>query len=158
MIANLFGTTGAAMLLIRPYLRMNQKHLKPYHIVFFIFIVANVGGCLTPIGDPPLFIGYLMGVPFWWVFENMHGVWMLVVGALLMVFFILDTVDHRAARKPPSSKRRRTGRGNSSASTIFSSFLPWIAAVFQPRGFFTLLHQPFGIPLIAKMAQRRGKS
>src|SRR5438552_15382674 len=69
VIANLFGTTGAAMLLIRPYLRTNRRHLRPYHVVFFIFIVANVGGCLTPIGDPPLFLGYLMGVPFWWVLE-----------------------------------------------------------------------------------------
>src|SRR5688572_25421177 len=59
IIANIFGTTGAAMLLIRPYLRMNRGHIKPYHVVFFIFVVANCGGALTPIGDPPLFLGYL---------------------------------------------------------------------------------------------------
>ena len=65
--ANLLGTTGASMLLIRPWIRMNKYRVTGYHIVFFIFIVSNVGGCLTPIGDPPLFLGYLMGVPFWWV-------------------------------------------------------------------------------------------
>jgi Na+/H+ antiporter NhaD/arsenite permease-like protein len=59
VIANVLGTTGAAMLLIRPWIRMNQYRITAYHIVFFIFIVANVGGCLTPIGDPPLFLGYL---------------------------------------------------------------------------------------------------
>jgi Na+/H+ antiporter NhaD/arsenite permease-like protein len=95
VFANVFGTTGAAMLLIRPFLRMNRGHLKPYHIVFFIFIVANVGGVLTPIGDPPLFLGYLSGVPFWWTFSKLQGAWALGVGILLAVFFIWDTLDHR---------------------------------------------------------------
>ena len=62
--ANLIATTGAAMLFIRPFMRLNKGRLKAYHIVFFIFIVANVGGGLTPIGDPPLFLGFLRGVPF----------------------------------------------------------------------------------------------
>ena len=90
VLANLFGTTGASMLLIRPFLRMNKGHLKPYHVVFFIFIVSNAGGSLTPIGDPPLFLGYLMGVPFFWVFEHCWPVWALVNGLLLAVFFVLD--------------------------------------------------------------------
>jgi Na+/H+ antiporter NhaD/arsenite permease-like protein len=67
VIANLLGTTGASMLLIRPWLRMNKYRVTSHHVVFFIFIVSNVGGCLTPIGDPPLFLGYLRGVPFWWI-------------------------------------------------------------------------------------------
>ena len=62
LLANLIGTTGASMVLIRPWIRMNKFRLSPYHIVFFIFIVSNVGGALTPIGDPPLYIGYLRGV------------------------------------------------------------------------------------------------
>src|SRR5207249_2083589 len=99
VIANLFGTTGAAMLLIRPYLRMNRKHLRPYHVVFFIFIVANVGGSLTPVGDPPLFLGYLMGVPFWWVLEHLRTQWIFTVGALLVIFFVIDTLDHRSAER-----------------------------------------------------------
>ena len=63
------------MLLIRPWIRMNQCRVTAHHIVFFIFIVANVGGCLTPIGDPPLFLGYLQGIPFWWVAENCWPMW-----------------------------------------------------------------------------------
>ena len=70
MIANVVGTTGAAMLLIRPYIRINKGHIKPYHIIFFIFAVANCGGSLSPIGDPPLFMGYLKGVPFFWVLAS----------------------------------------------------------------------------------------
>lgn len=94
VIANLFGTTGAAMLLIRPYLRMNRGHIKPYHIIFFIFVVANAGGSLTPIGDPPLFLGYLKGVPFFWVIDHMKYLWLLVVGLLVAIFFVIDMHDH----------------------------------------------------------------
>ncbi len=96
IIANIFGTTGAAMLLIRPYLRMNKKHLRMYHVVFFIFIVANAGGSLTPIGDPPLFLGYLQGVPFFWVFEHCWPIWLVVNGILLTIFYVFDKI---AARK-----------------------------------------------------------
>jgi Na+/H+ antiporter NhaD/arsenite permease-like protein len=63
VVANLLGTTGASMLMIRPWLRMNKYRVTAHHVVFFIFIVSNVGGCLTPIGDPPLFLGYLKGIP-----------------------------------------------------------------------------------------------
>ena len=61
VIANIIGTTGASMLLIRPFIRLNKNRIKPYHIIFFIFLVSNIGGCLTPIGDPPLFLGFLKG-------------------------------------------------------------------------------------------------
>jgi Na+/H+ antiporter NhaD/arsenite permease-like protein len=104
IIANIFGTTGAAMLLIRPYLRINKGHIRPYHIVFFIFIVANVGGSLTPIGDPPLFLGYLKGVPFWWVAEKCWPMWLVVVGALLVIFFLLDTLAHRGEARAEHSR------------------------------------------------------
>jgi Na+/H+ antiporter NhaD/arsenite permease-like protein len=97
--ANLLGTTGAAMLLIRPWIRMNQYRVTAHHIVFFIFIVANVGGCLTPIGDPPLFLGYLQGVPFWWVAKNGWPIWVVGVCILLAVFYVLDRINfHRAPR------------------------------------------------------------
>jgi Na+/H+ antiporter NhaD/arsenite permease-like protein len=92
VIANVFGTTGASMLLIRPYLRMNRGHVRPYHVVFFIFVVANAGGSLTPIGDPPLFLGYLQGVPFFWVFEHCWPIWALVNGLLLATFFAFDLI------------------------------------------------------------------
>lgn len=90
VLANLIGTTGASMLLIRPFLRMNKYRLTTYHAVFFIFIVSNVGGCLTPIGDPPLYLGYLKGIPFFWTLHRLYPMWLMAMGWLLMVFFILD--------------------------------------------------------------------
>ncbi len=99
VVANLLGTTGAAMLLIRPWLRMNKYRLTAHHVVFFIFIVANVGGCLTPIGDPPLFLGFLQGIPFWWVAQNCWPAWAVAVGALLGIFYVVDKINfHRAPK------------------------------------------------------------
>ena len=88
VLANLLGTTGASMLLIRPWIRMNKYRVTAHHIVFFIFIISNVGGCLTPIGDPPLFLGYLKGIPFWWVAEHCWPMWATGLGILLTMFFV----------------------------------------------------------------------
>jgi Na+/H+ antiporter NhaD/arsenite permease-like protein len=93
VLANLIGTTGASMLLIRPWIRMNKYRITAFHVVFFIFIVSNVGGCLTPIGDPPLFLGYLKGVPFWWVLTKCWSAWAVVVLALIGVFYGLDRAN-----------------------------------------------------------------
>jgi len=90
VLANVLGTTGASMLLIRPWIRMNKYRITAHHIVFFIFIVSNVGGCLTPIGDPPLFLGYLRGIPFWWVAEHCWLIWLTGVSLLLAMFYGLD--------------------------------------------------------------------
>jgi Na+/H+ antiporter NhaD/arsenite permease-like protein len=92
VIANIIGTTGASIILIRPFLRVNKSRLKPYHIIFFIFLVSNIGGALTPIGDPPLFLGYLMGVPFFWVFANVWHIWLFTLALLLLLFFIIDSL------------------------------------------------------------------
>jgi len=97
--ANLIGTTGASMLFIRPWIRMNKYRITGHHIVFFIFIVSNLGGCLTPIGDPPLFIGYLKGVPFWWVAEHCWPMWAVGVGAVLAIFFAVDYRNYLRAPK-----------------------------------------------------------
>src|SRR5712664_782665 len=99
LAANLVGTTGASMLLIRPWLRMNKYRVTGHHVVFFIFIVSNVGGCLTPIGDPPLFLGYLMGVPFWWVTRHCLPMWGVGVGILLLMFFAVDSRNYLRAPK-----------------------------------------------------------
>jgi Na+/H+ antiporter NhaD/arsenite permease-like protein len=99
VIANLLGTTGASMLLIRPWIRMNKYRITAHHVVFFIFIVSNVGGCLTPIGDPPLFLGYLIGVPFWWIAKHCWPIWMTGVGLLLVLFYIVDLRNYRRAPK-----------------------------------------------------------
>jgi len=104
VLANLFGTTGASMLLIRPWLRMNKYRVTAHHVVFFIFIVANVGGCLTPIGDPPLFLGYLQGIPFWWVAEHCWPIWCVGLGVLLSMFFV---VDYRNYLRAPKAVRTR---------------------------------------------------
>ncbi|MEQ1505367.1 MAG: sodium:proton antiporter [Myxococcota bacterium] len=96
VLANVVGTTGASMLLIRPLLRTNSERNNTWHVpLFFIFVVSNVGGALTPIGDPPLFLGYLRGVPFGWTVANLWVDWLVAVGMLLATFFALDTYLYR---------------------------------------------------------------
>src|SRR6185436_1809177 len=99
LLANLLGTTGASMLLVRPWLRMNKYRVTGHHVVFFILIVSNVGGCLTPIGDPPLFLGYLKGVPFWWVAEHCWPMWCVGVAFLLVAFYLVDRRNYMKAPK-----------------------------------------------------------
>jgi Na+/H+ antiporter NhaD/arsenite permease-like protein len=95
VLANLVGTTGASMLLIRPLLKSIRERKYIYHIpVFFIFIVSNIGGSLTPLGDPPLFIGYLKGIPFLWNLKLLP-LWGTALGLLLTIFFIWDTLCYR---------------------------------------------------------------
>jgi Na+/H+ antiporter NhaD/arsenite permease-like protein len=90
VLASLVGTTGAAMLLIRPLLDTNSQRRRVSHtVVFFIFIVCNCGGCLLPTGDPPLFLGYLLGVDFFWTLR-LWPEWLLVNGALLAVYYGYD--------------------------------------------------------------------
>ncbi|WP_242340532.1 MULTISPECIES: sodium:proton antiporter [Anaeromyxobacter] len=94
-LASLVGTTGASMLLVRPLLRANSVRRGKAHVfVFFIFIVANAGGLLTPLGDPPLFLGFLRGVPFTWTLRLWRE-WAFVVGALLLVFYVVDSTLFR---------------------------------------------------------------
>lgn len=102
--ANLIGTTGASMVLIRPFIRMNKIRISAYHVVFFIFIISNCGGALTPIGDPPLFLGYLRGIPFFWLVDQVLGQWLATVGAILVVFYL---IDRRAFRLVPRAVQAR---------------------------------------------------
>ncbi len=97
IVSNVLGTTGASMLLIRPWLRMNKYRVTGHHVIFFIFIVSNVGGCLTPIGDPPLYLGYLKGIPFWWVTEHCWPIWALGLGILLAMFYVVDRRNYLRA-------------------------------------------------------------
>jgi len=105
VLASFIGTTGASMLLIRPLLRANEKRLKKTQIViFFIFIVSNGGGMLTPLGDPPLFLGFLRGVPFLWTLQ-LWAPWALVNGILLVIFnFIDQAVFNKEERERPGSQ------------------------------------------------------
>ena len=92
VLASLIGTTGASLFLIRPVLRTNRERLHKSHtVVFFIFLVSNIGGSLTPLGDPPLFMGYLEGVPFRWTLR-LAPAWLTVSGAVLLIYFIWDSV------------------------------------------------------------------
>ncbi|MGB9771386.1 MAG: sodium:proton antiporter [Candidatus Kapaibacteriota bacterium] len=99
ILASLMGTTGAAMLLIRPLLKTNQRRKHKAHIVmFFIAIVANCGGLLTPLGDPPLFILYLRGVPFFW-FLNLVKEWALCNGLVLTIFYFVEKHYYKKEKK-----------------------------------------------------------
>ena len=92
VLASFMGTTGASMLLIRPLIRANDSRQHRAHVVvFFIFIVSNAGGSLTPLGDPPLFLGFLKGVDFFWTLQHIFPETLFLVGALLAIFFVLDS-------------------------------------------------------------------
>jgi Na+/H+ antiporter NhaD/arsenite permease-like protein len=107
LLANVLGTTGASMLLIRPWIRMNKYRITAHHITFFIFLVSNVGGFLTPVG-PPLFLGYLIGVPFWWVAAHGWPVWLTGAGILLVMFHAVDS--HNFHRAPKGVREQETAR------------------------------------------------
>ena len=95
LIASFVGTTGASMLLIRPLLQTNSERRHVMHtVIFFIFLVSNIGGCLLPIGDPPLFLGYLRGVPFMWTFV-LWKPWAVMCVAVLVVYYIWDSVAYK---------------------------------------------------------------
>jgi Na+/H+ antiporter NhaD/arsenite permease-like protein len=137
VMANLIGTTGASMVLIRPFIRMNKIRISAYHVVFFIFIVSNCGGSLTPIGDPPLFLGYLRGVPFFWLIDQVIGQWLVTVGAILAIFYL---IDRRAYRRVPRAVQARikepdTWRFEGGINLLL--LLVIIGAVFLPDRFFS---------------------
>jgi Na+/H+ antiporter NhaD/arsenite permease-like protein len=101
ILASWMGTTGAAMLLIRPMLRANQWRKKKVHmVIFFIFLVANVGGSLTPLGDPPLFLGFLQGVDFFWTTTNLFWEMSFVVVILLTLYYFWDRYLYAQEEKP----------------------------------------------------------
>jgi Na+/H+ antiporter NhaD/arsenite permease-like protein len=104
VLANLIGTTGASMVLIRPLLRANQERASCRHaVVFFIFVVSNTGGLLTPLGDPPLYLGFLHGVPFGWTLRLLPE-WLLVNGLVLATFYVVDRRDvAREVRAGPAA-------------------------------------------------------
>ena len=136
VVANLLGTTGASMLLIRPWIRMNKYRVTGHHIVFFIFIVSNVGGCLTPIGDPPLFLGFLKGIPFWWVAEHCWPMWAVGLGVLLAMFFVVDSRNYRRAPRPVREKETASERWRCDglANVFFLAVI--LGAVFLERPLF----------------------
>jgi Na+/H+ antiporter NhaD/arsenite permease-like protein len=104
VLASWMGTTGAAMLLIRPFLRANNyRKNRTFMVVFFIFLVANVGGSLTPLGDPPLFLGFLHGVSFFWTFKILPHM-LLVIVLLLVTYFFVDSYHYRKEGAAPPAE------------------------------------------------------
>ena len=101
--SNVVGTTGAAMLLLRPFLNNNRNRYQPYLIVFFIFIVANIGGMLTPVGDPPLLLGYVNGIPFFWVLARVWYIWLVALTLVLAAFWWHDA-RNPAGRSAPTRR------------------------------------------------------
>jgi Na+/H+ antiporter NhaD/arsenite permease-like protein len=112
VLANLIGTTGASVLMIRPVLRINQGRQHKAHVpVFFIFTVSNLGGLLTPLGDPPLFLGFLNGVPFSWTL-SLWPHWLVANGIVLAIFFVWDMLAYR--REAPASRAKTSKVCNTS--------------------------------------------
>ncbi|MGB1049268.1 MAG: sodium:proton antiporter [Rhodothermales bacterium] len=148
VIANFIATTGSAMLFIRSYMRLNRGRLKAYHIVFFIFLVANVGGALTPIGDPPLFLGFLRGVPFFWTFTHVWFIWLPATAMLLFIFYVIDSRNKDESPDPLPGQKTVSLSGTK--SFIWVGII--IVAVFIDPIIFDwvpdlkkLWHVPFGI-------------
>ena len=106
ILASWVGTTGAAMVMIRPVLRANKDRVKKVHVVcFFIFLVANIGGSLTPLGDPPLFLGFLHNVPFFWVTTGILPQMLVTSLILLVLFFIIDTIFYSKEKGQLNEKK-----------------------------------------------------
>ncbi|HSU56539.1 MAG TPA: sodium:proton antiporter, partial [Candidatus Dormibacteraeota bacterium] len=141
LISNVLGTTGASMLMIRPWLRMNKYRLTAHHVIFFIFIVSNVGGSLTPIGDPPLFLGYLKGVPFWWVGAQCWPIWLTGIGILLVMFCFVDVENFR--RAPRAIREKETAheewRFQGLSNLFFLAVILGAALINRPAGLRELL-------------------
>lgn len=151
VLANLVGTTGASMLLIRPLLRANRTREDRAHVVvFFIFVVSNCGGLLTPFADPPLFLGFLKGVPFEWTLQ-LWPQWLLANGILIIVFgmvdsFVLDREEKRRAGSQLEAVMEHERVGIDGLPNVF--FLASIVGVILAQGtglFSTSGHWPFGV-------------
>ncbi|MEO1219561.1 MAG: sodium:proton antiporter [Bacteroidota bacterium] len=123
VLANLIGTTGASMLLIKPYMRLNKARIRVYHMIFFIWMVSNVGGALTPIGDPPLFLGFIKGVPFFWTLYHNGLPWLVALGLLSMAFLAFDI------RNPHTAPASLQDPGQSVLHIVGKRNLLWLTLI-----------------------------
>ena len=130
VIANIIGTTGASMLLIRPFVRLNRNRIRSYHIIFFIFIVSNIGGSLTPIGDPPLFLGFLKGVPFEWTMNHNLLPWVFACTLLCTIFYLFDIRNKDTQEDPEEAPPTYSGKITIEGSKNFIWLGLVIMAVF----------------------------
>jgi Na+/H+ antiporter NhaD/arsenite permease-like protein len=155
VLASFVGTTGASMLLIRPLLQTNRERRHVAHtVIFFIFLVSNIGGSLLPIGDPPLFLGYLRGVPFFWTLGLVKE-WFFCVTVLLVIYFVWDTWMYR--KESPLEKlldRELTEPMRVNGGLNFVWLLGVVAAVafIRPGEPFFGMFQDGGVPEYAREA------
>ena len=147
LLASIMGTTGASMLLIRPLLRANAERQRKAHIVvFFIFIVANIGGSLSPLGDPPLFLGFLKGIQFFWPLQHLWIETLFMVCALLLIFWGLDTWFYRQEKthQPPV---------NAAEAAAVSDQVPAPSLSIQGAGNFIALAAVIALVLLSGLWQ-----
>jgi Na+/H+ antiporter NhaD/arsenite permease-like protein len=157
VLANLVGTTGASMLMIRPWIQMNKYRITGFHVVLFIFIISNVGGCLTPVGDPPLFLGFLRGVPFWWVLEHCWMGWLMAIGMLLAAFYVMDSINFRRAPRAVREKEtaHESWKFDGMANLAFLGVV--LASVFLPKNIQeTTVLGVFSVPALVMMTAAMG--
>jgi len=152
MLASFMGTTGASMLLIRPLIRANDNRARNAHVViFFIFIVSNIGGSLTPLGDPPLFLGFLKGVSFFWTLGHIIPETLLLTVVLLALFFALDSFFYRhegAARPDPTPDTESFGFDGAINFALPAVVvgLVLMSGVWQPGVVFDVMGTEVGLP------------
>ncbi|WP_444813084.1 sodium:proton antiporter [Variovorax saccharolyticus] len=156
LLASLMGTTGASMLLIRPLIRANDNRRHKVHVVvFFIFIVSNVGGSLTPLGDPPLFLGFLKGIEFFWTAKHILFETLFLVGALLALFYALDRWYFRnegVTPFDPTPDTRSLGFDGAINFWLLGGvlFLVLLSGVWKSPVSFDIYGTPVGLPGIVR--------
>ncbi|QIB34345.1 sodium:proton antiporter [Ancylobacter pratisalsi] len=158
ILASIIGTTGASMVLIRPLLRANDERRHNVHtVIFFIFLVSNIGGSLTPLGDPPLFLGFLKGVDFFWTTEHLFHDTALIAAILLGVFYLLDRYfyareDKLPEKADPTPETERLGlRGLRNLPLIAGVIVAiLLSALWKPDIEFNVLGTHLPLPSIAR--------
>ncbi len=158
VLASLMGTTGASMLLIRPLIRANDNRRHVAHVViFFIFIVSNAGGSLTPLGDPPLFLGFLKGVDFFWTAQHILPETLFLLASLLAIFYFIDRHYYNkegAARSDPTPDTARfgiEGRANLGLLLVVVG-LVLMSGTWQPGIVFDVFGTQVGLPQLVRDA------
>ena len=152
VLASFMGTTGASILMVRPLIRANDNRKHVAHVlVFFIFIVSNAGGSLTPLGDPPLFLGFLKGVDFFWTVKHIFPETLFLIGVLLAIFFAIDTWHYRkegVTRADPTPDTPSFGieGGVNFVLLLAVMGLVLMSGVWQPGISFDLLGTEIGLP------------
>jgi Na+/H+ antiporter NhaD/arsenite permease-like protein len=159
VLASFMGTTGASMLLIRPLVRANDNRAHKAHaVVFFIFIVSNAGGSLTPLGDPPLFLGFLKGVDFFWTVGHIFPETLFMIGALLAIFYALDWwfYHRREEIKPldPTPDTRRIGFDGAANFWLLGvvAALVLLSGLWKSRVVFNIAGTELGLPGLVRDA------